>query len=300
MLRTGVVIAVAAALLTPDVAPAQERERERERERIQIDRVPLGAGSNEMIRVLSNRRARLGVNVDLQAEAADTIGARIEGVTPGGPADKAGLRAGDIITKLNGQTLYSRETASRNVRQSMPGLRLIELAARLEPNDTVAVEYRRGNDRRTARLVTAEDPNHFVFRSDSGMFTYERMLPAVRGGMAATEPLALWMLNSPLGRLELAPINADLGQYFGVTEGVLVIDAPKDSDLKLRGGDVVLSVDGRAPTGPQHLLRILRSYEPGESVRLEIQRNRRRETVTATIEGARERMLQRTPARPPS
>jgi S1-C subfamily serine protease len=133
------------------------------------------------------------------------------------------------------------------------------------------------------------------------MFSYERMLPAVRGGMAATEaPFALWMLNSPLGRLELAPINADLGQYFGVTEGVLVIDAPKDSDLKLRGGDVVLSVDGRAPTGPQHLLRILRSYEPGESIRLEIQRNRRRETVTATIEGTKTRMLERTPARPPS
>lgn len=298
MLRTGVVIAVAAALLTPGTASAQERERERER--IQIDRVPLGVGSNEMIRVLTNRRARLGVNVDLQAEAADTIGARIEGVTPGGPADKAGLRAGDIITRLNGQPLYSAETAARNVRQSMPGLRLIELAARLEPNDTVTVEYRRGNDRRTARLVTAEDPNHFVFRSDSGMFTYERMLPAVRGGMAATEPFALWMLNSPLGRLELAPMNDDLGQYFGVTEGVLVIDAPKDSELKLRGGDVVLSVDGRAPTGPQHLLRILRSYEPGESIRLEIQRNRRRETVTATIEGTKERSLQRTPARPPS
>lgn len=298
MLRTGVVIAVAAALLTPATAWAQERERERER--IQIDRVPLGVGSNEMIRVLTNRRARLGVNVDLQAEAADTIGARIEGVTPGGPADKAGLRAGDIITRLNGQPLYSAETAARNVRQSMPGLRLIELAARLEPNDTVTVEYRRGNDRRTARLVTAEDPNHFVFRSDSGTFTYERMLPAVRGGMAATEPFALWMLNSPLGRLELAPMNDDLGQYFGVTEGVLVIDAPKDSQLKLRGGDVVLSVDGRAPTGPQHLLRILRSYEPGESIRLEIQRNRRRETVTATIQGTKERSLQRTPARPPS
>ena len=299
MLRTGVVIAVAAALLTPGTASAQERERERER--IQIDRVPLGAGSNEMIRVLSNRRARLGVNVDLQAEAADTIGARIEGVTPGGPADKAGLRAGDIITRLDGQPLYSAETAQRKVRQSMPGLRLIELAARLEPNDTVTIDYRRGNDRRTARLVTAEDPSHFVFRSDPEMFTYERMLPTVRGGMAATEaPFALWMLNSPLGRLELAPINADLGEYFGVTEGVLVIDAPKDSDLKLRGGDVVLSVDGRAPTGPQHLLRILRSYEPGESIRLEIQRNRRRETVTATIQGVKERSLERTPARPPS
>ena len=37
--------------------------------------------------------------------------------------------------------------------------------------------------------------------------------------------------GSPLGRLELAPLNPDLGQYFGTDEGVLVISAPKDSAL---------------------------------------------------------------------
>jgi hypothetical protein len=46
--------------------------------------------------------------------------------------------------------------------------------------------------------------------------------------------------NSPLGRLELAPINPELGQYFGTDEGVLIISAPKDAELGLKGGDVVL------------------------------------------------------------
>ena len=90
-----------------------------------------------------------------------------------------------------------------------------------------------------------------------------------------------------MGDLELAPLNPELGQYFGTTEGVLVIRAPKDKSLGLRGGDVVQAVDGRKPAGPAHLLRILRSYERGETFKLDILRNRKRETVTARL-GERE------------
>jgi S1-C subfamily serine protease len=62
-----------------------------------------------------------------------------------------------------------------------------------------------------------------------------------------------------------------------------VISAPEDSTLGLKGGDVVLAVDGRKPAGPSHLLRILRSYEAGESFKLDILRNRKRESVTARL-----------------
>lgn len=274
MFRSGMMAVLAAAMLVPAAAEAQ-----RERGSVTVRRAPM----EDMVRVLTNRRVRLGVNVDLQAGASDTIGARLEGVTPGGPADKAGLRAGDVITHLDGQALYSGDAESRNERRSLPGMRLIELAAQLEPNDTVTVQYRRDNDRRTASLVTAGDEGNFIYRAEPGSFVF-RGPEGPRGMSLNDAPVALWRFGSPLGQLELAPINADLGQYFGVTEGVLVIDAPDDSELKLKGGDVVLSVDGRKPNGPQHLLRILRSYEPGEEVRLEIQRNRRRETVSARIE----------------
>jgi S1-C subfamily serine protease len=64
---------------------------------------------------------------------------------------------------------------------------------------------------------------------------------------------------------------------------VLVVSAPKDSELGLKGGDVVLAVDGRKPAGPSQLLRILRSYERGESFKLEILRKQKRETVTGRV-----------------
>lgn len=278
MFRTGVTVVFAALLLIPAAASAQDSRRERiERER--------GSAPNELVNVLTTRRARLGVNVDLQAEDTDSIGARIEGVTPGGPADKAGLRAGDVITKLDGETLLARNGSARRGR-SIPGLRLIELAAQLEPGDTVAVEYQRDGQRRTASIVTESDPNSFVFRTEPNVRVYRELMEPLRMSVGENGFNALWFSGSRLGGLELAPMNADLGQYFGVNEGVLVINAPDDSELQLRGGDVVLSVDGREPSNPQHLLRILRSYEPGESVRLEVQRNRRRETITARLDEA--------------
>ena len=92
-----------------------------------------------------------------------------------------------------------------------------------------------------------------------------------------------FLTGGPLGDLELAPLNPDLGAYFGATDGVLVIRAPKDGTLGLKGGDVVLAVDGRKPAGPSHLMRILRSYDRAETFKLDILRNRKRETVSAHL-----------------
>src|SRR5213593_2075606 len=54
----------------------------------------------------NDNRGRIGVVVKSEADSeTDKIGAKIEGVTPGGPAAKAGLKVGDIITKFNGTAL---------------------------------------------------------------------------------------------------------------------------------------------------------------------------------------------------
>jgi S1-C subfamily serine protease len=257
---------------------------------------------DRLMRIVLDRRARLGIKVNLQARETDSIGAYVDAVTPGGPAAQAGIRSGDIITRVDGKSVLAggaAEESDLRSRQSLPGLRLIELAARLEPIDSVAVEYRRGTDRRTASVVTAEEQEMAFGPGEGGRFGFRFMGPGGPGAgrlpvgeflerIETAGPHWEYLSGSPLGRLELAPLNSDLGRYFGTQEGVLVISAPKDSALGLRGGDVVLTVDGRTPSSPSHLLRILRSYETGETFKLDIMRNRKRETVTARI-GERDR-----------
>jgi S1-C subfamily serine protease len=253
----------------------------------------LDRGPERVMQFVMNRRARLGLKVNLRARSTDSIGAYVDAVTPNGPAAKAGIQSGDVITSVDGKTVLAGGSAEAGApRQSLPGLRLIELAAKLAPNDTIAVQFRRGKDRKTVSLVTADEPDilfrggepgdrSFAFRLGPDgprrmVMPFEDQVEGQFGG-----PTVLY--GSPLADLELAPLNSDLGRYFGATDGVLVISVPKESQLGLKGGDVVLTVDGRKPATPSQLLRILRSYESDETLKLEVLRNHKRETITGHL-----------------
>ena len=239
-------------------------------------------------------RPSLGIIVDMRAGASDSIGARIESVTPGGPADRAGVRSGDIITRIGGKALIQGPDIGAGAMQSQPGLRLIEFSARMAPNDTVALQLRRGKGVRNVRLVTEPQRTVTYWRQpmavpDKQMAVelqqrYEMLKSMEPMVTEAHEPLARTLYDmSPLASLQLAPLNPELGQYFGISDGILVISVPKSSGLRLRGGDVILRVDGRTPASPVHLLRILQSYDTAEQVRLDIVRNRKRETIEGTL-----------------
>src|SRR5947208_3364605 len=55
---------------------------------------------------MSDHHGRIGVVPNSKPDSqSDKIGAKLEAVSPGGPAAKAGLKVGDIITKFNGTSL---------------------------------------------------------------------------------------------------------------------------------------------------------------------------------------------------
>jgi C-terminal processing protease CtpA/Prc len=233
-------------------------------------------------------RPRLGVILQTERNpATDSIGAVLQAVTPDGPADDAGLRAGDIIVKFNDERLAATSS------DRAPGDRMVELARQAKEGDSVRVQYRRGKETKSAVIVPRKLSDFgyaYSFNLPDSTLTgsYKIALDRVR------EPL-LRMQEGPFGRvmtmgfgdrwvdMELTSLDADLGSYFGTTEGMLVVRAPKDSLLGLKSGDVILRIGGRVPTSPSHAVRILRSYEPGDEVRIEIMRQKRKTEVTATV-----------------
>ena len=147
----------------------------------------------------SDNRGRLGVIVRTDASAeSDKIGAKIEGVTPGSPADKGGLKVGDIITKFAGTSLGGIKGEDED--ESGPGHKLVALARKLEPGDTVRIEYRRGADAKQATLVAAD--------LDGGM---RWDMPGPPMAMPRMPGMALEWFGEPWGDLELVSLNPDLG-----------------------------------------------------------------------------------------
>ncbi len=218
---------------------------------------------------------KMGVYVRTERHpATDSIGAELTNIVRDGPADEAGLEAGDIVTRANGQ-----ELARVGRRGESPGSKLVRIKNELEEGDTLHVEYRRGSDTRTADIVVRhlDDP-----------YTVVRSFPDIsvnvpRLTIQGVGPLIARF--SPLGWLdvELITLDEDLGQYFGTSDGLLVVRAPDEESLDLKSGDVILNIDGREPTSHSHLARMLRSYEPGETMRIEIMRMKQRRTVTVTV-----------------
>lgn len=267
-----------------------------------------------MVRAFAKRRVRIGVVVSTVPSESDTIGARLDAVTPGGPAANAGLRAGDVITLFGTTKLaVSPSSVPAGVKVTSPGFRLVELVAKLAPNDTVPVEYRRGTARRKTKIVTAAEPDdiavvvgpggNWQFGDIPGAEEYwvgrakeqeQQALElallrseAARGARAATELRSSYFMMPDLRDLELATVNPQLGSYFGTTDGVLVVDVPDPAPLDLKSGDVVLNVDGREVSSPRQLMRILGSYEPGEPIRLEVMRQKKRVTLKGSLGGQR-------------
>ena len=72
--------------------------------------------------------------------------------------------------------------------------------------------------------------------------------------------------------VELVELNPELGTYFGVERGVLVMEVDEDSTLGLVPGDVILEVGDREVETVRRARRLIRSYEAGEPIRMTVVR----------------------------
>jgi len=246
-----------------------------------------GDRQEELMRFVQGRPqgAMLGINIE-DAKGRDD-GVEVVGVSPGGPAEQAGLKAGDIVVAMNGQSL--RTTDGRD-----PSAQLVERMRGVEPGQTVNLDYLRDGQKRTAAIkaAPAEPPIARILR--------ERLPKQLPEGLQIPGFEGLLGPERQFRSLELVSLTPKLGKYFGAEEGLLVVRASEGRVLPLEEGDVLLSIDGRKPDSPGHAFRILRSYQPGENVRLGVLRNRKHLELAVTMPevDAAARSRHRTPLPP--
>ncbi len=196
------------------------------------------------------KRAFLGVTTGIEnEEGVDTKpnGAAITNVSKGSAAEKAGLKEGDIITKINDKKVEDPSD-------------LTEVVGSFKPKDEVTVYYKREGKEKSTKAVLGETKSTMTY-SFSGPGANLRSLktPGMAIAPGSIDESILWN-NRGLAELDKAqslyglatfPRHQKLGLKIQDTEegnGVKVLDAEKDSPAEkagLKKDDIVTEIGGK-------------------------------------------------------
>ncbi|HEX8418870.1 MAG TPA: PDZ domain-containing protein, partial [Sphingomonas sp.] len=182
----------------------------------------------------------IGGPVDDDAAAALGIpknqGELISRVEPAGPAAKAGLRAGDVVTKVNGQAVTPDQTLSY-------------LVSNVKPGSTARLDVIRNNQSQVLNITVATRPSEEQLAAtvnggdDAGGFGGDDD-DATGGSDGAVVPTS----GNALG-LNVQPLTPGIARAVGVdaaVQGVVIatVDPASDANGKLKRGDVIQAING--------------------------------------------------------
>jgi S1-C subfamily serine protease len=245
------------------------------------ERLPQMKEFERRFEIIADGRPRLGVNIGEDQEGGPVEGVKIVGVSPGSAADDAGLRSGDIITAINGESM-SATTSSEANRM------VLDFMAGVEEGDVLDVEYLR--DGKVGSVEVEPRPvemSAWAFGAPKD-FRMPEMHVSPEMAEKYSQSFRFAWPGNVWADMELVELSEGLGKYFGTESGVLVVSAPEADALQLEDGDVITSIDGREPTSVRHALRILGSYQAGETLEIEVMRDKRKRTLEIEVPDGRQ------------
>lgn len=207
--------------------------------------------------------ARLGVMIK---EADEADGVLVVGLVPDSGADEAGVRSNDVIVEVNGESLRASDSPAEALRAALRDV---------DPGDEVRLVVLRDGRTMPIDVVTTSLPAYSFWAPYAKALGHEHSPPWVwRWTTSDTDE------HPPLHLLD---IGQDLGGYFGVESGVLVLDTPARSQLK--PGDILRRVDGADVASAMDARRLLAAID-GEA-EAEVLRKKRKVKVTVKPAGGK-------------
>jgi S1-C subfamily serine protease len=223
-------------------------------------------------------------------------GVNVAGVTPDGPAERGGIAAGDVLVAIDGTPLDGAGGPSI--------VRLFDALAAVAPGDTVRIDYLRGGERMTTDVIADAPPQlpPPAFTAVSGAPATDVAYGGVTAAGAGVATMAFvgrpdgFSGRAMIAGLELFDLSAELGRYFGVDDGVLVLRAPTDSGLI--AGDVLRSINGAAMTASAQCVEALARV--AQEVSIEVLRDGAVQLVQYTPQPGAPALLPLPPPPPPT
>ncbi len=238
--------------------------------------------------------SRIGVSIrdinDDELKAGKvTSGVVIEDVEADGPAQKAGFKAGDIVTDYDGERVRSTRQFIRLVQETADGrpvaASVMRDGQRMRSRSSHGREARSSSATARKTRVPAGAEGHAACRSS------RRLIPPKFDVFVAGPPGALG--------LSVDELTPQLGEYFGTKEGVLVktVGQLEASRAGVKAGDVITSVNGGTVASAVDLRRRAQRLEDGDEFTLAIVRDKKPMTLKGKVEAPARRSRQKRPSR---
>jgi serine protease Do len=195
----------------------------------------------------------------------DDKGARVVSVEKESAAEKAGLKADDIITKVGDTKIENSDD-------------LYDAIGKLNPDDKVSITYLRDGKEATASATlgknTSGNARVFNFNGDDLGRSFNFKMPDIRGfdGMDWSS------LRKP--RLGMTIQDLSEGKGVKVTD---VDDASAAEKAGLKKDDVITEINGKAVSSVDELKSSIRDLKEGDSVKVTYQRDGKSQSATISF-----------------
>ncbi|SFU59674.1 DegQ family serine endoprotease [Nitrosospira multiformis] len=218
--------------------------------------------SNQLIASGRVSRGRIGVLIqEITKELAESFGlpkpagALVASVQKGGPADKAGIQARDVILKFDGKTVNSSGDLPRIVGSTKPGTK-------------VQMQVWRNGSTKELTITVDELP--------------EDEKPAARSGKRGKMPDAANRIG-----LSLIELTSDQKKELETESGLLVEDMVPGiaSRAGVRPGDVILSINNQDVKTVDQFNQLLNKVEKGRNIALLVKRGDTATFITMKMNG---------------
>ncbi len=214
----------------------------------------LAGGKTALVRAQAPEqppRVYLGILAEPPSAGADSSGVVVRAVSPNSPAEKAGLKRGDVITGVGDREVKDFEG-------------LVNVLARHKPGEKLTFKVRREGKEQELGVTLAERP------SEGG------------GPARLIRPTAFLGVETR----DLTPEDRDRLKVKADSGAVVVEVIPNTPADRagLKRDDVITRVNDHAVSGPRELRRAVREAGPGKSLTLQVARGGETKELKARLE----------------
>lgn len=207
--------------------------------------------------------AMLGVTT----EKTET-GLRIQEITKESGAEKAGLKEGDVITKIDDKKIENADELTKTIRAYKPGDKVTVTYLRDKKEQKVTAELGKWKG---VTMFGATAPNQ-NFKMD-----FEKIMPKIQTLPRAYSPYGQgWSWSGGSPKLGLSVQDTDEGK------GVKVIEVDEESNAAKAGikeEDVITEVDGKAVNSTDDMVKMIKESKDKASVMVKLQRSGKTQNI---------------------